>query len=189
MFRRRPRRRPLRPVGPPGPARRRLNRARELFDGGDYAAAATIFEELARGAERRGMLDRAGDLLMRVAQCYLKLNNIERADEQAKHALRLFLRAGRTRKVRRLLPKAIATLEKHGRHAEAKDLREKAEQLLGPAPVEGGAGIGRRGMMRPGGTLPGKCPSCGGPIKPNEVNWVGRGSAECPYCGSVVSAT
>jgi hypothetical protein len=132
------------------------------------------------------MLDRAGDLRLRVAQCHVKLDDIDRADEQARHALRLFLRARRPQKVRRLLPKVIATLEKHGKHDEAKELREKAEQLLGAALA--GAGPGRPGVLRQRGTLPGKCPNCGGPIKPSEVNWVGRNSAECPYCGSVVSA-
>ena len=81
------------------------------------------------------MLEGAGDLRLRVAQCYLKLNNVDRADEEAKRAFRLFLRAGQPQKVRRLLPKVIATLEKHGRHEEAKELREKAEQLLGPVPA------------------------------------------------------
>lgn len=146
-----------------------------------------IFEELSEAAEGRGTLDRAGDLRLRFAQCYLKLDDIDRADDEARHALRLYLRAQRPRKVRRLLPKVIATLEKHGRHDEAKELRVEAEQLLGSAP--GGAGPLRPGMISARGTLPGRCPNCGGPIKPNEVSWVGRGSAECPYCGSVVSAT
>jgi tetratricopeptide (TPR) repeat protein len=185
MFRRpRPLRQRRRP-GPLGPAGQKRAQARELFERGDYGAAADAFEELAQGAEQRGMLDRAGDLRMRVAQCYLKLENIDRADDEAGRALRLYLRARRPRKVRRLLPKVIATLEKHGRHEEAKELREKAEQLLGAAP--GGPDALRPGMLGPRGTLPGKCPNCGGPIKPGEVNWVGRGSAECPYCGSVVN--
>jgi hypothetical protein len=142
--------------------------------------AAGAFEELAQGAEQRGMLDRAGDLRLRVAQCYVKLESIDRADEQARQALGLFLRARRPWKVRRLLPKVMASLEKHGRHDEAIQLREMAEQLLGP---------GRLEATSPHGTLPGKCPNCGGPIKPTEVNWMARNSAECPYCGSVVNAT
>ncbi len=181
---------PLRPIRPRrrpfAAARQRLARANEHFAHGDYAKAASIFQELSEAAEGRGIPDRAGDLRLRVAQCYLKLDNLDRADDEARHALRLYLRAQRPRKVRRLLPKVIATLEKHGRHDEAKELRVKAEQLLVSAP--GGAGPPRPGMKRARGSLPGKCPNCGGPIKPNEVHWVGRGSAECPYCGSVVSA-
>lgn len=162
-------------------ARQKLVRARELFDRGDFAAAAPIFEELAQAAERRGMLDRAGDLRLELARCHIKLDSMESADQEGLHALQLFLRARRPLKVRRLLPRMVAMLEQHGRHEEAKELREKAEQLLGPKVA--------RPAMAARGALPGKCPNCGGPIKPDEVHWVGRGSAECPYCGSVVSAT
>jgi len=132
------------------------------------------------------MLDRAGDLRLRAARCYLELDNTKRADQEGLYALRLFLSARRPRKVRRLLPKMVAALEKHGRHEEAEKLRKQAEELLGPPGARLGArpGLGRAHR----GTLPGKCPSCGAPIKPDEVNWVGRNSAECPYCGSVVTA-
>ncbi len=179
MLRRRPLRRPL------GAAQRRLTEARQSFERGEYAPAAAAFEELARGAEVRGMLDRAGDLRLQVARCYIKLDDIDRANTESMQALQLFLRARRPMKVRRLLPKILAFLEEHGRRDEAEELRQKAEQLLGGLPEGKVPGAGARLAQ---GKLPGKCPNCGGPIKPNEVHWVGRGSAECPYCGSVVAA-
>ncbi len=176
MLRRRPR------LAQPGPAMRRLERARQLFERGQFAEAAAVFAELAQGAERRGMIDRAGDLRLRVAQCYLKLEDIDRADEEARQALGLFLQAHRPHKVRRLLPKVVAALERHGKHEEAEELKVKAEQLLG-------ATHGGPGMAGPRGTLPGKCPTCGGPLRPDEVHWLARASAECPYCGGVVTAS
>jgi len=132
------------------------------------------------------MLDRAGDLRLQAARCYLELKNTERADQEDLRALRLFLRAHRPRKVRRLLPKMVAALEKHGRHEEAEELRKRAEELQGRVRARVGAGPGRGPVRR--GTLPGKCPACGAPVKPNEANWVGRDAAECPYCGSIVTA-
>jgi tetratricopeptide (TPR) repeat protein len=179
MLPRRPRRRPL------GTARRKLMEARELLERGEFAAAAAMFEELAHAAEQRGMLDRAGDLRLQGARCFIRLDEIDRANRESMRALRLFLRARRPVKGRRLLPKIIAYLEEQGRHDEARELREKAEELLEGLPSGRMPGAGDRLVP---GKLPGKCPNCGGPIKPNEVNWVGRGSAECPYCGSVVSA-
>jgi len=166
--------------------RRRLGRAQELFRRGKFADAARIFAKLAQEAEDRDMLDRAGDLCLQAARCYLKLDNKERADQEGLRALRLFLRARRPRKVRRLLPKMVAVLEKHGRHKDAEELRKKAEDLLGPLRARVAARPGLRPARR--GTLPGKCPTCGAPIKPDEANWVGQDSAECPYCGSVVTA-
>jgi thioredoxin-like negative regulator of GroEL/DNA-directed RNA polymerase subunit RPC12/RpoP len=166
--------------------RRRLGRAQELLRRGNFVEAAQVFEKLAQEAEDRGMLDRAGDSRLQAARCYLELNNTERADQEGLHALRLFLRARRPRKVRRLLPKMVAALEKHGRHKEAEELRKRAEELLGSLRARVGAGPGP-GPARHG-TLPGKCPACGAPVKPNEANWVGQDSAECPYCGSVITA-
>jgi len=32
--------------------------------------------------------------------------------------------------------------------------------------------------------LPVTCPQCGGPIRSDEVKWMGKQSAACPYCGS-----
>lgn len=180
-------RRPIRrTIGPGAPARVELARARELFQQGDFGAAAPVFEQLARGAEQRGMLDAAGDLRLQLARCYLELSKPDLADDEARHALGLFLRARRPMKVRRLLPKVIAALEQHGRHAEAQELQAKAEQLLGPMPAGAGpTGLGRAGTPA---ALPGQCSNCGAPLKPSEVNWIGSRSAECPYCGSVVSA-
>lgn len=85
--------------------------------------------------------------------------------------------------VRRLLPRMLAVLEQHGRHQEAQDLRAKAERLLGPMPARGAAPgpVGTRPR-----SLPGRCPSCGAPLKPDQVNWLGPQSAECPYCGTLV---
>ena len=164
-------------------ARRALGRAERLLRQGRPAEAASIFDDLAREAEGRGMLDRAGDLYLRAARCYLALDDLDRADERATKAIRLFLRAGRPMKVRRLLPKVVGALERRGRHAEAEELRKEVAALLGPPPVGRpfGPAIAR-------GELPAKCPHCGAPVKPDEVSWVGPRTAECPYCGSVLKA-
>jgi hypothetical protein len=36
--------------------------------------------------------------------------------------------------------------------------------------------------------LPGQCPSCGAPVRPNEVEWFDETTAACAYCGSVLQA-
>jgi len=166
----------------PFEARRALRKAEGLLREGKPAEAASIFVELAQEAERRGMLDRAGDLYLRAARCYLALDDLNQADERATKAIHLFLRAGRPMKVRRLLPKVMGALETRGRHAEAEELRKEVEAVLGP-PL-GGRPFGPAGR----GELPAQCPNCGAPVKPNEVNWVSPRSAECPYCGSVIKA-
>lgn len=38
----------------------------------------------------------------------------------------------------------------------------------------------------PRSTLPRTCPSCGSPVRPNEVTWLDDKTAECAYCGQVL---
>jgi hypothetical protein len=84
-----------------------------------------------------------------------------------------------------VLPRVLVALERHGRHREAERLRAEVGMIFHGE--EGSRGWGPPKMevaMR----LPPSCPGCGAPIRPNEVAWVGPESAECPYCGAVVSA-
>jgi tetratricopeptide (TPR) repeat protein len=164
-------------------ARGALVEAERLLQRGDYAKAAAAFDELALEAQRAGMPVRAGDLYLQAARCHVQAGAIERADEDALHALSFFLAAGRPQRVRRLLPRMLAVLEQHGRHQEAQELRQKAERLLGPLPIRQTAAGPAGARLR---SLPGKCPSCGAPLKPDQVNWLNSQSAECPFCGSMV---
>ena len=36
--------------------------------------------------------------------------------------------------------------------------------------------------------LPDNCPNCGSPLNPATVQWKGKQTAVCPYCGSTVKA-
>jgi hypothetical protein len=172
--RRRPRFRPL------------LRRARRRIEQADPAEAAATFEKKAQEAERQGMLDKAGDLHLEAARCYLQLDDIDRADDHGLKALQLFIQARRLGKVRRLVPRMMAVLHRKGYHDEAEKLRREVEALLGVPPGERAIPWGERAVQR--GSLPAKCPSCGGPVRSDEVNWLDSHSAECAYCGGIVKA-
>jgi hypothetical protein len=114
----------------------------------------------------------------------MELDNIDWADERAERAIHLFIEARRPARVRQILPRVLAGLERHGRSDDAERLRQEVEQAfkeLVPPPE-------RMARMVRRGTLPAKCTNCGGPIKPNEVAWAGPDTAECPYCGGMVKA-
>ena len=164
-----------------------LRRARRRLERADPAEAAAILEEKAQAAEEQGMLDRTGDLHLEAARCYLQLDDIDRADDHGLKALQLFIQARRPAKVRRLVPRMMAVLHKKGYHDEAEKLRQEVDALLGALPGERAIPWGERGVQR--GSLPAKCPSCGGPIRSDEVNWIDSHSAECAYCGGIVKAT
>ncbi len=36
--------------------------------------------------------------------------------------------------------------------------------------------------------LPTRCPSCGAPVDPRDVEWVDEATVECDYCGSLIRA-
>jgi hypothetical protein len=153
----------------------------------DPAEAAAVLEKKAQAAEEQGRLDKAGDLHLETARCYLQLDDIDQADDHGLKALRLFIQANRLGKVRRLVPRMMAVLHRKGHHDEAEKLRQEVEALLGTPPGEGGIPRRERAVRR--GSLPAKCPSCGGPIRSDEVNWVDSHSAECAYCGGIVKTT
>jgi hypothetical protein len=39
------------------------------------------------------------------------------------------------------------------------------------------------------GRLPSNCPTCGGPARSDEADWIDEHSAACVYCGGVLQAT
>ena len=174
--------------------RRMLLRVNHLFNQGKFSEAAPIFDRLAEGAAERGMLNRAGDLYLQSARCYLETGNAALAVERGKQALRLFGRAGLVGKIERLMPRMVEALQEKGYEAEAEALRQEVEARLAEIPP------GRRPPpgVRPAGwppfveppaarrQLPAKCSACGGPVKPDDVTWLDPQTAECPYCGSVL---
>lgn len=160
-----------------------LARANRLFDQGQFAEAASIFERLARGADERGMLNRAGDLYLQSARCHLEMGKATLAVERGKQALYLFGRAGLFGKIERFMPRIVDALQEKGYQAEAEALRQEVEARLDEVPPE------RRPPPMARRELPARCSACGAPIKPDDVTWLDPQIAECPYCGSVLKTT
>jgi hypothetical protein len=152
---------------------------------GRFAPAAERFSALAQEAEERAMPQAAGDLYLRAARCYAELDNLDLADQRAEQAIHLLIQARALGRVRQVLPRVLAGLERAGRHDDAERLRREIEQAFeGKEPLPGAVPLRARAAAR----LPAKCPNCGAPIKPDEVAWAGPATAECPYCGGVVKA-
>ncbi|MFQ6000369.1 MAG: hypothetical protein ACE5LG_01730 [Anaerolineae bacterium] len=169
---------------------RPILKVRQLLHEGRLAEAAAAFDRLAQGAEERGMLARAGQLNLEAARCYLRLDDLDSAYERARKGLRLFGEAGRPGRVRELAPRILHALQEKGHLKEAEELKKELEALIGPPPP------GPRERPTPAGEpiivreeLPEKCPHCSGPLKDEEVDWVGPHTAECPYCGGAVKLT
>ncbi len=201
MFRRRPfRRRPFRrppprpgaPLPPVAPrVREALRRAHQALDRGDTAAAARIFHRLAEEAARRGMGLRAARATMEAAHAEALGGKARKAVEHANQSFRVFVQAGRPGQIAPAAERVAAALRRQGHEVEAAEVEQKLEEALQEA------GTTRREVMarleatraQRRGQLPAKCPSCGGPLIPDEAEWSDASTAVCPYCGSPVKTT
>jgi hypothetical protein len=96
-----------------------------------------------------------------------------------KRGLELFAERQQYQKLDQFGAQMIAELNEHGLKNEAADIETWLKHVLpvlpsAPTPTK-----------RP--TLPAHCPSCGAPVRPDEVDWQPDDvTAECGYCGSPV---
>ena len=164
--------------------RLRLNRAHQMLAAGDFEGAASIFAELAELAESQGMPGRAAQLHLQAGRARLELGNGPAALQHARQGLGLFLANESYQRAAQALPRILQEFRVRGFSAEADSLAsearahfEHAGQSFEPA---------TSAAPRRRGSLPARCPQCGGDLRPDEVEWLDENSAECEYCGSVV---
>ena len=167
--------------------RQRLNRAHQMLAAGDWEGAASIFSELAELAESQGMPGRAAQLHLQAGRARLELGDGPTALHHARQGLGLFLANENYRRAAQVLPRIFQAFRARGFSAEANSLEAEAKVRFDQAgqPFEPAASAppSRRG------SLPARCPQCGGDLRPDEVEWLDEISAECEYCGSVVKAS
>jgi len=171
---RRPFRRFLIPDIPPA-----LNRAHELMATGNYQAAAQTFEQLARGAEARGG-PRAAQIYLQAGRAYILANQVELGMKHLKHGLGQLASHGQWSVLQRTGDRAVAELNQLNLTSQAQEISSFLKTIL-PAQKESPHSIPAK---RP--VLPTHCPGCGGPLRPDEVEWLDEVTAECGYCGSPI---
>jgi len=186
MFRRRLLRpvRPIRPIigrGAVAPAvPPALQRANQLMAAGDYVAAAGAFENLARGAEDRG-LPQASHLFLRAGQAQILAGQVEPGMQHIKHGLSLLAENARWERLKQAGNRVVNELNEHGMSNEAREISEFLQTSLAGAPAGAAAATpGKRPVM------PAHCPGCGGPVRASESEWVDDRTVECPFCGSPI---
>jgi hypothetical protein len=159
-----------------------LRRANELMAAGNYAAAAEAYEQLARGAQARGIL-RDAQLFLQAGRCRVMAGQMPVGMADLKQGLNIIARRGNLQHLQNAGQRAVADLTQRGLTVEAAEI----EALLkGSLPVSSAAGS-NADPAKPR-LLPTSCPGCGGPIRSNEVEWVDEATAECPFCGGAIRA-
>lgn len=180
MFRRpfvRPLRRALRPDIHP-----LLERANELMASGHYQAAAEAYEGLARGAQTRG-LPRDAQLFLQASRCRILAGQVPAGMADLKQGLTILAQRGNWQHFHNAGQRAIADLNQRGLAAEAAEIESLLKASL-PASFAARPAAG----PAPKRLLPTACPSCGGPLRSDDVEWIDEATAECPFCGGAVRA-
>ncbi len=186
MFRRGPFRRTAGPGGPIGaPGRAALIRANQLNEAGEYLKAAAIFERVAQRMENRLRPNRAAFLFLQASHALLLAKQVDQSMELAKRALALLAQYQHWRPYQQGGNMMVQELSRLGYAKQATEIQALLDQhkIAHPGGIQGA-----RASQTPALRLPGKCPSCGAPLRSDMAEWIDGASAECPYCGSVVQA-
>lgn len=185
-----PRRRRFAPKGPrplhrpplENRAHRSLQRAHRLMEIGDYANAGDIFERVARGAHDRGLMRQAPRLYLQAGRAYILTGATKQGYGLLQQGLQIFANNQLWRQFQQTGSRAVDELQQFGQADLAKELEIWLQEHI-PADTEF-AQTPAPGISR--GQLPITCASCGGPLRPNEIEWLNPHTAECPYCGNSV---
>jgi len=156
-----------------------LQHANQLLARGDYAEATQAFEQLARGAEDR-FSERAPFLYMQAGRAAILAGQVQTGVAHLRRGLTLLASQGRFPRMQMLGHRMMDELNERGLKNEATEIagvlsanlpRHSESEQTSPA-------------KKP--ILPTHCPSCGGSLRPDEVEWLDQVTAECAYCGSPV---
>ncbi len=153
-----------------------LQHANQLMVAGDYAGAASTFKGLAQGAENL-FPRRAPILYMEAGRAAVLGGDVKTGIASLRLGLTMLASQGRHHRMRMLGQRAIEELKARGLNAEAQEIANfLGASLPNQLPAESAP------VERP--ILPTHCPSCGGTVNPDEIEWIDDVTAECDYCGS-----
>jgi hypothetical protein len=159
-----------------------LQRANQLMAAGQYAEAASIFEQFARGALQRNG-PRAPQFFLEAGRARVLAGQVPAGVALLKQGMTIIANRGNFQRLTNVGRRFVDELNQRGLKAEATDIEAWLKQTIpggfAPGPATGSA--------KPR-LLPTNCPGCGGPLHADEVEWSDEATAECPYCGSAVRA-
>src|SRR5512140_1775764 len=141
-----------------------LRRANQALSAGNYAEAASAYEQLARAAEARGG-PRAPFFYIQTGRCKVMAGRTADGVQDLERGLGLFAMRGRAPKAARVGERIIGELNVRGLHKEAQQIADYIKEIA-PGGIESEPAPARRLA------LPTHCPGCGAPLRPDEVEWL-----------------
>lgn len=154
-----------------------LQEANFAFSKGEYGHAAELFEQIARTADGRGG-PRAPLFHLQAGRARLLAGQTALGMPSLRRGLELLAQRGQFQRLQRSGRRVVSELNEHGLKSEASAIEAWLGSVL-PAGLPAATSAARP-------VLPTHCPSCGAPLRPDEVEWLDENTAECGYCGSPV---
>jgi hypothetical protein len=156
-----------------------LQQANHLFINGNYAEATRAFEQLAHGAEER-FSERAPFLYLEAGRAAIMDGQTKTGVAHLRQGLTLLASQGRYPRMQMLGGRIVDELNGRGLKDEAAEI----SSLINANPPKQNLPAAIAPAGKP--ILPSHCPSCGGSIRTDEIEWLDDLTAECAYCGSPV---
>ena len=157
-----------------------LQEANFAFDKGEYGRAGELYEVIAQSADGRGG-PRAPLFHLQAGRARLYAGQAKLGIPSLKRGLELLAQRGQTHKLTQAGARLLAELNEHGWTDEANEMESWIRKLSPSMPTAEGSPA-----PAPRPALPARCPACGAPVRPDEVEWLDEQSAECAYCGSPI---
>lgn len=165
------------PLVPPA-----LQRANHLMAMGDYPTAAVAFEDLAKRATNRGG-KHAPFFFLQAGRAYMLMNDYKKCMLHYIQGLNLLIDGQRYTQLYRAGTHIVQELKGRGHETEAREIAGMIHSNTLAISETATQQLPSDKLM-----LPSHCPSCGGPLRSDEVDWIDDLNAECPFCGSPVRA-
>jgi len=152
-----------------------LQEANMAFEKGEYGRAAEMFERIARAADARGGL-RAPLFHLQAGRARVYAGQTDLGMPSLKRGLELLADNKQFQRLHQAGIRTVTELKERGLGSAATEI----ESLLSTILPE--AFSAEPAKKHP--ALPTHCPSCGAPLRFDEVEWLDEATAECGYCGS-----
>jgi hypothetical protein len=166
-------------------ARQMLQEAHQLKESGKLAEAAAKFDSMGAIARERGLRRMSAHLYAQAAQCHAKLGDRQALVASTENAIADARMEGDASHSARTFGELLGSLDGTAFAGAKGDFEGAIRNAIGVAPSAGGPGSVNRSQTR---HLPTECDSCGAPVSASLVKITEDGHADCPYCGSVLTA-
>jgi hypothetical protein len=154
-----------------------LQEANFVFSKGEYGRAAELFERIARVADGRSG-PRAPLLHLQAGRARVLAGQAGLGVPSLKRGLELLAERRQYQRLHQFGTRTVNELNEHGLKNEAAGIETWLKSVLPEMPLDDAT------AKKP--ILSTHCPSCGAPLRPDEVEWLDEVTAECGYCGSPV---